>query len=208
MAITHWRGIAASAQDVDEGQGAQRAQDGRGARGAQGARGDGDQVRGVWVAAGAQGAEHDGTQDEEGQATRGGRALACASDEAAALAPPTAGLDPASAGAAPAVFAQAEPGSLSLPRFNRHMSAAVEEQIVTLRQQGLTVAQIAQRVSFHRETVSKHLKRAGLTLRTDPADPGFQAQVRQIYSQLGTVKHTALQLGVSKHAVQKALQAV
>lgn len=60
MAITHWRGIAASAQGVDESQGAQRAQDGRGARGAQGARGDGDQVRGVWVAAGAQGAEHDG----------------------------------------------------------------------------------------------------------------------------------------------------
>ena len=54
---------------------------------------------------------------------------------------------------------------------------------------GQTVAQIATRFGFHRTTVARHLKQAGETLRTNPADPAFQEQVRQVYAELGTVKH-------------------
>ena len=66
--------------------------------------------------------------------------------------------------------------------------------------------QIAARFGFHRTTVARHLKQAGETLRTDPADPAFQEQVRQAYAELGTVKHTAQRLGVSKDAVQKVVR--
>ena len=44
------------------------------------------------------------------------------------------------------------------------------------------MAQIAKRFGFHHTTVARHLKQAGETLRTDPADPAFQERVRQAYS--------------------------
>ena len=59
---------------------------------------------------------------------------------------------------------------------------------------------------FHRTTVARHLKQAEETLRTNPADPAFQEQVRQAYAELGTVKHTAQRLGVSKDAVRKVVR--
>lgn len=47
--------------------------------------------------------------------------------------------------------------------------------------------QIATRFGFHRTTVARHLKQAGETLRTEPADPAFQERVREVYAELGTV---------------------
>ena len=78
--------------------------------------------------------------------------------------------------------------------------------MVALHQAGQTVAQIATRFGFHRTTVARHLKQAGETLRTNPADPAFQERVRQAYAELGTVKHTAQKLGVSKDAVRKVVR--
>lgn len=54
--------------------------------------------------------------------------------------------------------------------------------------------------------MARLLKQAGETLRTDPADPAFQEQVRQAYAELGTVKHTAQRLGVSKDTVRKVVR--
>ena len=54
--------------------------------------------------------------------------------------------------------------------------------------------------------MARLLKQAGETLRTDPADPAFQERVRQAYAELGTVKHTAQRLGVSKDTVRKVVR--
>ncbi|VTX87240.1 Homeodomain-like domain protein [Actinomyces naeslundii] len=77
---------------------------------------------------------------------------------------------------------------------------------MVLHQAGQTVAQIAKRFGFHHTTVARHLKQAGETLRTNPADPAFQERVRQAYAEFGTVKHTAQKLGVSKDAVRKVVR--
>jgi len=91
-------------------------------------------------------------------------------------------------------------------RINRYLRPQVVEEMVALHQAGQTVAQIAARFGFHRTTVARHLKQAGETLRTNPADPAFQERVRQVYAELGTVKHTAQRLGVSKDAVRKVVR--
>ena len=91
-------------------------------------------------------------------------------------------------------------------RINRYLRPQLVEEMVALHQAGQTVAQIATRFGFHRTTVARHLKQAGETLRTNPADPAFQEQVRQAYAELGTVKHTAQRLGVSKDAVRKVVR--
>ena len=91
-------------------------------------------------------------------------------------------------------------------RINRYLRPQLVEEMVTLHQAGQTVAQIAARFGFHRTTVARHLKQAGETLRTNPADPAFQEQVRQAYAELGTVKHTAQKLGVSKDTVRKVVR--
>lgn len=78
--------------------------------------------------------------------------------------------------------------------------------MVALHQAVQTAAQIATRFGFHRTTVARHLKQAGETLRTDPADPAFQERVRQAYTEIGTVKHTAQRLGVSKDTVRKVVR--
>lgn len=94
----------------------------------------------------------------------------------------------------------------SRPRFNHYASIAVVEQMVSLRREGLMVDEIAERVGFRRTTVSKHLKRAGLTLRTDVLDEAFRRRVRQVYAEAGTIKGTAKRLGVSKETVRKILR--
>ena len=91
-------------------------------------------------------------------------------------------------------------------RIHRYLRPQVVEEMVALHQAGQTVAQIAARFGFHRTTVARHLKQAGETLRTNPADPTFQEQVRQAYAELGTVKHTAQRLGVSKDTVRKVVR--
>ena len=91
-------------------------------------------------------------------------------------------------------------------RINRYLRPQRVEEMVALHQAGQTVAQIAARFGFHRTTVARHLKQAGETLRTNPADPAFQEQVRKVYAELGTVKHTAQKLGVSKDAVRKVVR--
>ena len=91
-------------------------------------------------------------------------------------------------------------------RINRYLRAQLVEEMVALHQAGQTVAQIAARFGFHRTTVARHLKQAGETLRTDPAAPAFQERVREAYAELGTVKHTAQKLGVSKDAVRKVVR--
>lgn len=91
-------------------------------------------------------------------------------------------------------------------RINRYLRPQLVEEMVALHQAGQTVAQIAARFGFHRTTVARHLKQAGETLRTNPADPAFQERVRQVYAELGTVKHTAQKLGVSKDAVRKVVR--
>ncbi len=62
------------------------------------------------------------------------------------------------------------------------------------------------RAQLVEEMVARHLKQAGETLRTDPADPAFQERVRQAYAEIGTVKHTAQKLGVSKDTVRKVVR--
>ena len=91
-------------------------------------------------------------------------------------------------------------------RINRYLRPQLVEEMVVLHQAGQTVAQITARFGFHRTTVARHLKQAGETLRTDPADPAFQERVRQAYAELGTVKHTAQRLGVSKDTVRKVVR--
>ena len=91
-------------------------------------------------------------------------------------------------------------------RINRYLRAQLVEEMVALHQAGQTVAQIATCFGFHRTTVARHLKQAGETLRTNPADPAFQERVREAYAKLGTVKHTAQRLGVSKDAVRKVVR--
>lgn len=91
-------------------------------------------------------------------------------------------------------------------RINRYLRPQLVEEMVMLHQAGQTVAQIASRFGFHRTTVARHLKQAGETLRTDPADPALQERVRQAYAELGTVKHTAQRLGVSKDTVRKVVR--
>ena len=110
-------------------------------------------------------------------------------------------------GAAVRTPAPATTSSTTPPRrINRYLRPQLVEEMVVLHQAGQTVAQIATRFGFHRTTVARHLKQAGETLRTNPADPAFQEQVRQVYAELGTVKHTAQRLGVSKDAVRKVVR--
>ena len=91
-------------------------------------------------------------------------------------------------------------------RINRYLRPQLVEEMVMLHQAGQTVAQIATRFGFHRTTVARHLKQAGETLHTNPADPAFQERVREAYAEIGTVKHTAQKLGVSKDTVRKVVR--
>ena len=118
--------------------------------------------------------------------------------------PSGAGVEPE---AAPSPGSSVEEDDPPRPRFNRYASSAVVEQMVSLRHEGLTVDEIAEWVGFHRTTVSKHLKRAGLTLRTDVSDESFRRRVRQVYAEAGTIKSTAKRLRVSKGTVRKVLRA-
>lgn len=132
--------------------------------------------------------------------------------EAATVTQPTAGSttptshQPAD-GAAERTRASATTSLTTQPRrINRYLRAQLVEEMVVLHQAGQTVAQIATRFGFHRTTVARHLKQTGKTLRTDPADPAFQERVRQAYAELGTVRHTAQRLGVSKDTVRKVVR--
>jgi len=110
-------------------------------------------------------------------------------------------------GAAVQTPAPATTSSTTPPRrINRYLRAQLLEEMVALHQAGQTVAQIATRFGFHRTTVARHLKQTGETLRTNPAAPAFQERVRQTYAELGTVKHTAQRLGVSKDTVRKVVR--
>ena len=91
-------------------------------------------------------------------------------------------------------------------RINRYLRPQLVEEMVALHQAGQTVAQIAARFGFHRTTVARHLKQAGETLRTNPADPAFQERVWEAYAEIGTIKHTAQKLGVSKDTVRKVVR--
>ena len=92
-------------------------------------------------------------------------------------------------------------------RAGARLVVLVVEQMVSLRREDLTVDEIAERAGCHRTTVSKHLKRAGLTLRTDVSDESFRRRVRQVYAETGTIKSTAKRLGVGKRAVRKIMRA-
>ena len=91
-------------------------------------------------------------------------------------------------------------------RINRYLRPQLVEEMVVLHQAGQTVAQIATRFGFHRTTVARHLKQAGETLRTNPADLAFQERVWEAYAEIGTIKHTAQKLGVSKDTVRKVVR--
>lgn len=67
---------------------------------------------------------------------------------------------------------------------------------------GHTATNIAQLFGFHRQTVARHLKRAGL----NTSDPVFRMRVQQTYQTIGTIKGTARQLGVSPGAVRVVVQ--
>ena len=96
---------------------------------------------------------------------------------------------------------------MSAPRrINRYLRPELVEEMVELYQAGCTVKELAQRFGFHRQTVARHLKRAGLRLRTDIADESFRQRVRQAYAAVGTIKGTARQLGVSRSTVQKVVR--
>ena len=124
----------------------------------------------------------------------------------------TAGSVPASVGtnaraAVPRTPARTPAPTTTPPRrINRYLRPQLVKEMVALHQAGQTVAQIAARFGFHRTTVARHLKQAGETLRTDPADPAFQEWVREAYAETGTVKHTAQRLGVSKDTVRKVVR--
>ena len=90
--------------------------------------------------------------------------------------------------------------------FNRCLRPEVVEEMARLHRTGCTVKEIAQRFGFHRETVAIHLKRTGLTLRTDVTDEAFRRRVRQAYEAVGTVEDVAEQLGVSRDTVRKVLR--
>ena len=110
-------------------------------------------------------------------------------------------------GSAVRTSAPATKSSTTPPRrINRYLRPQLVEEMVTLHQAGQTVAQIASRFGFHRTTVARHLKQAGETLRTNPANPAFQERVREAYAKLGTVKHTAQRLGVSRDTVRKVVR--
>lgn len=100
-----------------------------------------------------------------------------------------------------------QPTAASTPRrVNRRLRLELVEEMVQSYRAGRTVKEIAQQFGFHRETVATHLKRAGLTLRTNVKDEAFCQRVRQTYETIGTVKGAAQRLGVSKDTVRKVLQ--
>ena len=101
------------------------------------------------------------------------------------------------------VEASATPASR---HFNRYLRPEVVEEMARLHRTGCTVKEIAQRFGFHRETVAIHLKRTGLTLRTDVTDEVFRRRVSQGYEAVGTVKDAAEQLGVSRDTIRKVLR--
>lgn len=100
-----------------------------------------------------------------------------------------------------------ETSATPAPRhINRYLRPEVVEEMARLHRTGCTVKEIAQRFGFHRETVAIHLKRTGLTLRTDVTDEVFRRRVRQTYETVGTVKDAAEQLGVSRDTIRKVLR--
>lgn len=91
-------------------------------------------------------------------------------------------------------------------RINRYLKPELVEEMVRLYQDGHMVKEIAKQFGFHQQTVARHLKRAGLTLRTDATDEAFRRRVRQTYAVVGTVKGTARHLKVSKGTVRKVVR--
>ena len=91
-------------------------------------------------------------------------------------------------------------------RISRHLRPELADQMVQLYRSGHTAADIASMFGFHRQTVARHLKRAGLSMRTNTSDPVFRLRVQQTYQTIGTIKGTARQLRVSPGAVRVVVQ--
>ena len=114
-------------------------------------------------------------------------------------------------GGSPGQAADAESldgGGVAVPaprRINRYLKPELVEEMVRLYQDGHTVKEIAKQFGFHQQTVARHLKRAGLRLRTDATDEAFRRRVRKAYAVVGTVKGTARHLKVSKGTVRKVV---
>ena len=83
-----------------------------------------------------------------------------------------------------------EPTEAIRRRPQRRATAWHRQMMVEAYQAGASVGVIAQRMNFHRGTVARHLKLAGVIVRADPS---------------GTYKGTARKLGINHKTVRKVV---
>ncbi|UGQ56905.1 helix-turn-helix domain-containing protein [Rhodococcus pyridinivorans] len=97
--------------------------------------------------------------------------------------------------------------SVSRPRANRKLERDEIEALVRRYREGATVYELAEEFGMHRQTVSAHLHREGVTLRSRVRmTPQLLARAIELYKAGWSTVQIGKELGVGTSTVGKALK--
>jgi DNA-binding CsgD family transcriptional regulator len=88
----------------------------------------------------------------------------------------------------------------------RHLDPAVAAELVAGYEAGATVYQLADQFHIHRDTVTKHLKRAQIPRRNQPLTPDQVKKAMKLYAAGQSLARIAPELGCQPSTVWSALR--
>ncbi len=107
----------------------------------------------------------------------------------------------------PQVEAVRDPAVALDVRENRMLSPAEVVELVNLYKQGATERSLAAKFGPHRQTVSEHLRRAGVTKRPKTKrTESTLTRARELYEQGWSGPRISRELGINVSTIYKALQ--
>ncbi|MGW0019922.1 sigma factor-like helix-turn-helix DNA-binding protein [Rhodococcus sp. NPDC003382] len=97
--------------------------------------------------------------------------------------------------------------SVARPRANRKLEPAEVEALVWRYREGATVYELAEEFGMHRQTVSAHLHREGVALRSRVRmTPRLLARATELYEAGWSTVRIGKELGLGTSTVGKALK--
>lgn len=100
-----------------------------------------------------------------------------------------------------------DPAAVTEARQNRMLSPAEVDELVALYERGATERSLAARFGAHRQTVSEHLKRAGVVKRPKTKmTESMVSRARELYEQGWSGPRISRALGINVDTIYKALK--
>lgn len=94
----------------------------------------------------------------------------------------------------------------ALQRGHNRLSEEQAAEVVRLYQAGETATELGKRFGIERSTVSRHITRAGITLRSTARSDDARCQGARLYTEGLTVQEVADKLGIIFSATYRALK--